>query len=204
MNYLAHAFLAREEGEIFRLGNLMADHIKGPADKVRDLIPRDCSQCLTEELEAGIRYHRLIDHTVDHSPLISALREQFSKTYRRYAGIVLDMAWDHHLARSWTAYTDVPLPEFAAYQYQLLTEYCDLQPDSMQKMVHYMVKNDWLVSYTEADHIRKALAGMSQRMRRENKLAEAFVEIPRLESELSQAFPLLMEELLRQPIRNSV
>jgi len=65
-----------------------------------------------------------------------------------------------------------------------------------------MVKNDWLVSYTKADHIRRSLAGMSQRMRRKNKLAEAFVEIPRLESELSRVFPMLMEELLQQPVWN--
>ncbi|WP_417596486.1 ACP phosphodiesterase [Oceanospirillum sp.] len=198
MNYLAHAFLAREKGEAFRLGNLMADHIKGPVDRVLDFLPLGHSDLLAEELLAGIRYHRFIDHTVDHSPLVSELREQFSKEYRRYAGIVLDMAWDYHLARSWVAYSDLPLSVFASHQYQLLTRYRDLQPDSMQHMVRYMVKNDWLVSYAKADHIRRSLAGMSQRMRRENKLAEAFIEIPRLEAELSKAFPLLMGNLLRQ------
>ncbi|WP_086480458.1 ACP phosphodiesterase [Oceanospirillum sanctuarii] len=202
MNYLAHAFLAREEGEIFRLGNLMADHIKGPVEKALDFLPQDYPEQLAEELIAGIRYHRHIDHTVDHSPFIAELRDKFSGEYRRYAGIVLDMAWDHHLARSWSAYSGQSLSAFAENQYQLLIHYRDLQPDSMQQMVHYMVKNDWLVSYTKAEHIRKSLAGMSQRMRRKNKLAEAFVEIPRLESDLSQKLPLLMDKLLRQALRN--
>lgn len=202
MNYLAHAFLARKEGEIFRLGNLMADHIKGPAEKVLDLLPQDRPEHLAEELLAGIRYHRHIDHTVDFSTIVAGLREQFSGEYRRYAGIVLDMAWDHHLARAWSEYSDLPLSAFAENQYQLLMKYRDLQPDSMQHMVHYMVKNNWLVSYTKAEHIRKSLAGMSQRMRRKNKLAEAFIEISRLESDLSQKLPLLMDKLLRQPLRN--
>lgn len=203
MNYLAHAYLARDEGEIFRLGNLMADHIKGPAEKVLDLLPQGYPEHFAEELIAGIRYHRHIDHTVDFSPIVANLREQFSGEYRRYAGIVLDMAWDHHLAQSWAEYSEMPLPDFAANQYQLLIQYRDLQPDSMQHMVHYMVKNDWLVSYTKAEHIRKSLAGMSQRMRRKNKLAEAFVEIPRLETPLARCFPELMDQLLRQPLRNS-
>lgn len=202
MNYLAHAFLAGEQGEAFRLGNLMADHIKGPADSALEFLPQRCSEVFSEDLLAGIRYHRHIDRTVDHSPLIVGLRELFSREYRRYAGIVLDMAWDHLLARSWGDYSDNALPVFASRQYKLLMQYRDFQPDSMQHMVHYMVKNDWLVSYTKADHIRRSLAGMSQRMRRKNKLAEAFVEIPRLESELSRVFPMLMEELLQQPFWN--
>ena len=201
MNYLAHAFLAQNESEFFRLGNLMADHIKGPPEKVLEFLPASFESVASEVL-AGLTYHRRIDHTVDHFPATFELRRQFTPEYRRYAGIVLDMAWDHLLARSWNSFSpETNLPRFAREQYRLLRDHRQLQPISMQEMVHYMVKNDWLVSYANAEHIRRSLTGMSRRMRRENKLAESYREIPRLEPLLNRYFPLLMAELMEQPLR---
>jgi len=199
MNYLAHAWLAAEHpSEAFRLGNLMADHIKGPPERALAYL-KVCTAQAQADVLAGIRYHRAIDRAVDHDADVVALRRSFRAEYRRYAGIVLDMAWDYQLASRWPDYHEQPLPHFAAGQYQLLASAAHLQPESMRFMVQYMVRHDWLVSYQHFAGIQAALAGMSRRIKRDNRLADAGVEIQRLEPELSLLFPLVMARLGQQP-----
>lgn len=201
MNYLAHAYLARHQGSAFRLGNLMADHIKGPAEYCLPYVA-SWSEKDQASVLAGINYHRRIDHSVDHWPQVVTLRRQFLPDYRRYAGIVLDMAWDYCLARYWSSFSELPLADFAQEEYRLLQSTGEFQPESMRRMVAYMVKHNWLLSYRDASGIERALKGLSSRFKRENKLDLAFSEIPRLETDLLAIFPSLMDHLKEQPIKN--
>ncbi|MBB1487457.1 ACP phosphodiesterase [Oceanospirillum sediminis] len=197
MNYLAHAWLARQQSVLFRLGNLMADHIKGrglPDDLWAELSDNEQS-----ELRAGVLYHRQIDSVVDHMAETKMLKQAFRTEYRRYAGIVLDMAWDHILARQWHKYSGITLAGFAEAQYELLQDYSDLQPVPMRKMVHHMVRHNWLESYAILMGIEQALSGLSARLRFDNKLAESVSEIARLDAELSGYFPVVMDRLQQIP-----
>lgn len=198
MNYLAHAFLADGCDDLFRLGNLMADHIKGPPEKALVLL-NGLSEPEQARVLAGIRYHRQCDQCVDSDPEVLALRELFQRDFRRYAGIVLDMAWDYQLARRWPDYHPQPLPEFARQQYRLFRQFHHQQPASMQRMAFYMSRDDWLSAYQDFSGIESALAGMSRRIRRDNRLGDAAVEIVRLEQELSSAFDPVLTRLQALP-----
>ena len=198
MNYLAHAFLAQQQSEAYKLGNLMADHIKGPPENCLLYID-GLSPDQQQEVLDGIRYHRHIDRTVDHLPEVVALRTQFLPEYRRYAGIVLDMAWDYLLARNWPQYSDQSLAAFARQEYQWLQQSKALQPPSMRHMMGYMVRNNWFVSYQQLSGIERALKGLSIRIKRQNSLDQAASEIPRLETKLVAVFPELINHLIKQP-----
>jgi len=197
MNYLAHAWLARGQSVLFRQGNLMADHIKGRG--LPDDLWVELSDYEQSELRAGVLYHRRVDSVVDHMAETKMLKQAFRAEYRRYAGIVLDMAWDHMLARQWHEHSCIALAEFAEAQYELLQNHSELQPVSMRKMVHYMVHHNWLESYAMFSGVERALSGLSARLKFDNKLAESVSEIVRLDAELSDCFPLVIDRLQQIP-----
>ena len=96
MNHLAHFFLAPADDEA-RAGTLLGDFARG-AD-LSGYAPR---------VELGIRLHRRIDSIVDASPQVAALRTLVEPPLRRYAGILLDVFFDHALIRNWQDLSDTP------------------------------------------------------------------------------------------------
>jgi acyl carrier protein phosphodiesterase len=108
MNYLAHLHLGGQRpGQL--LGSLYGDFVKGRLQG--QFVP---------DVEAGIRLHRSIDIYTDSHPLVGAALSRFSLTRRRYAGIVLDVFFDHCLARDWAQYADRPLELFTRDVYRVL------------------------------------------------------------------------------------
>ena len=98
MNYLAHLYLAEVSGTSL-VGNFLGDFIKGRLEQAH----------LPKEYEVGVSLHRKIDVFTDSHPVVLRSRTRISKLRRRYAGIVIDMAYDHFLALNWTGYCDMPL-----------------------------------------------------------------------------------------------
>ena len=176
----------------------MADHIKGQPENCLSYID-DLSTDQQRQVLDGILYHRHIDRTVDHLPEVVALRAQFLPDYRRYAGIVLDMAWDYLLARNWSQYSEQSLAAFAQQEYRWLQQSEALQPPSMRHMMGHMVRNNWFVSYQQLPGIEGALKGLSTRIKRQNSLDQATSEIPRLETKLVAVFPELINALIKEP-----
>ena len=87
MNYLAHALLAGPHPEMV-LGGLMGDFVKG---RIGDDWP--------EPLRGGLLLHRRIDRYTDEHRVVAASRARFPPPRRRFAGIVVDVCFDHFLAR---------------------------------------------------------------------------------------------------------
>ena len=82
VNYLAHLFLAgNEPGDI--AGALLGDFVKGRIDET-----------LPPGLRGGISLHRKIDVFTDAHPLTLVSRNRFSGDLRRYAGIIVDLAYE--------------------------------------------------------------------------------------------------------------
>src|SRR5690606_40682887 len=66
--------------------------------------------------------------------------------YNHFSGIIVDMFYDHFLAKNWATYSDVPLLTFANQFYgALLCHYDDLN-DKTKYLIPYMTKNNWLRS----------------------------------------------------------
>jgi acyl carrier protein phosphodiesterase len=182
MNYLAHLHLGGQRpGQM--LGSLYGDFVKGRLQGQFD-----------PEIEAAIQLHRSIDVFTDRHPLVDIALSRFSITRRRYAGIVLDVFFDHCLARDWTLYADQPLEQFTAHVYRVLSAEPQL-PERLARIAPHMVANDWLGSYQEFEVLEQVLRGISRRLTRPEELAGAMQELRRLYEPLSEDFRLFYPQL---------
>ncbi|MCE6980207.1 DUF479 domain-containing protein [Pseudomonas frederiksbergensis] len=182
MNYLAHLHLGGQRpGQM--LGSLYGDFVKGRLQGQFD-----------PEIEAAIQLHRSIDVFTDRHPLVDIALSRFSITRRRYAGIVLDVFFDHCLARDWELYADRPLGQFTSDVYRVLLAEPQL-PERLAKIAPHMVTNDWLGSYREFAVLEQVLRGISRRLTRPEELAGAMQELRMLYEPLSEDFRLFYPQL---------
>lgn len=163
MNFLAHAWLAGEE-PADRLGGLIGDFVKGS-------LPAG----LPPDLAAGVRLHRGIDVFAETHPAFRRARARVPAERRRAAGILVDMFFDHFLARHWREFGSGSLRAFTAETYRLLLASRPVLPSRFQRILPWMVEDDWLASYHEVESIELALDRMSQRLSRPELLLGAGV-----------------------------
>ena len=145
MNYLAHAYLAGD-AESDRLGGLMGDFVKG-------LLPGG----LAPDLAAGVALHRRIDSYADTHPAFQRSRARVSAERRRYAGVMVDMFYDHLLAAHWFAYSPQSLMQYSHEVYDLLDANAALLPERLGQVRIWMRKDDWLSSYCTLEGTGSAL-----------------------------------------------
>ncbi|MFJ7793200.1 ACP phosphodiesterase [Pseudomonas sp. NPDC096950] len=182
MNYLAHLHLGGQRpGQL--LGSLYGDFVKGRLQGQFD-----------PEIEAAIQLHRSIDVFTDRHPLVDIALSRFSVTRRRYAGIVLDVFFDHCLARDWTLYADQPLALFTSDVYRVLSSEPQL-PERLAQIAPHMVANDWLGSYEDFEVLAQVLRGISRRLSKPEELAGAMQELRGLYEPLSEDFRLFYPQL---------
>src|SRR5262245_32979021 len=144
MNFLAHLYLSDGSDEGL-LGGLMGDFVKGPLD---DRYP--------PAVMRGIAQHRRIDTFTDAHPVVLRSKARVSAERRRFAGIMVDMFYDHFLARDWARFADEPLDTFSGRVYDLLARHHDRLPERLRRMAPYMIRGDWLGSYAQVDSIGDA------------------------------------------------
>ena len=165
MNYLAHLYLSPPDEDAW-LGSLLGDFVKGAI-----------GERYAPPVSAAIRLHRRIDSFTDAHAAVQRSRSRISRVRRRYAGIMIDMFYDHFLARSWDEFHDEPLAAFSARVYALLERRRAELPETMQFVAQRMAARDWLGSYASAATIHGALDRISSRLRRANRLAGAGEEL---------------------------
>ncbi|MGK8707752.1 ACP phosphodiesterase [Metapseudomonas otitidis] len=184
MNYLAHLHLGGPAPHQL-LGSLYGDFVKGPLDGR-----------WPQTIEAGIRLHRRIDLFTDTHPLVRDARALFPVARRRVSGILLDLFFDHCLARDWADYAEVPLPAFTGQVYRVLADQAAL-PGALARIAPRMAEQDWLGSYREFDTLAAVVGGMSRRLSRPELLAGGFDELAERYQPLSDHFRRFYPELQR-------
>ncbi|HSC81793.1 MAG TPA: ACP phosphodiesterase [Chitinolyticbacter sp.] len=167
MNYLAHLYLAGDAAAD-HVGGLMGDFVRGPLPGV-----------LPPDLAAGVALHRAIDAWADTHPAFQASRARVSPVRRRVAGIMVDLFYDHFLARDWARYHEQPLTGFTAMAYAEMAARGDELPDRLAQVLPNMRQYDWLASYADVANVSYALDRMAQRLRQPNPLAGAGEELLR-------------------------
>lgn len=168
MNYLAHAWLARHSDDAI-LGALLGDFVFGQAAL------RDWPRAVREEIVV----HRHVDRTTDTHPAVVAARALFPDGLRRYAGIVLDVYFDHCLARDWERWDDGPLNDFTARVYRVMRERHDALPPRLRAIAPRMQREDWLGSYRERGNVDGALRGIATRLSRHGERLVACLPVLR-------------------------
>jgi acyl carrier protein phosphodiesterase len=145
MNYLAHTYLAGDS-ESDRLGGLLGDFVKGP-------LP--CG--LPENLARGVALHRRIDSFADGHEAFQRSRERVSSSRRRYAGVMVDMFYDHLLAAHWSEYSVLPLIDYSRGIYDMLDANAAVLPERLNDVRVWMRKGDWLCGYGSLEGVGFAL-----------------------------------------------
>jgi acyl carrier protein phosphodiesterase len=185
MNFLAHLYLADGSDEGL-LGALMGDFVKGP---LVDAYPPGILR--------GIALHRRIDVFTDSHPVVLRSKQRVSGQRRRFAGIMVDMFYDHFLARDWDDFYDEPLDDFTCRAYRLLAEHAEVLPERLRRIVPAMAHTDWLGSYARVESIRTALDRMARRLKHENTLPGSADELEGRYPEFEQDFRAFLPEVRR-------
>jgi len=152
MNWLAHAFLSPPNTD-FRLGNLLADIVKGS-----DL------DGMPPHFLSGVRCHRAIDAFTDSHSVPRRSRMRIESDWGRFSGILVDVFYDHFLAVNWHRYTDMPLPAFTASVYGALAGRSAVLPEHARRAAHIMTAEDHLGAYVRIEGVEAALRRISHRL----------------------------------------
>ncbi|SDG57117.1 acyl carrier protein phosphodiesterase [Psychroflexus sediminis] len=183
MNYLAHIFLSGDD-EFLKLGNFMADEIKGSSYRT-----------YPPEIQKGILLHRAIDDFTDHHPLVSQGAHRFFDELGHYNSVVIDMIYDHILAKRWKEYSDIELPVFAEDFYLLLESNQHLLPKKIGKVVPYMIEHNWLLSYSKLDDLRLILRQMNHKTKHDTQLHKGADIYLAFQSEFDSEFTSFFEDI---------
>lgn len=185
MNYLAHLYLSFGHEQIM-VGNYIADAIKG----------KQIENYPTEIIE-GIILHRKIDEYTDNHPVVALSKNRIRHKYRKYAGVVIDMYYDHFLASGWHEHSQVSLQHFTKTAYRTLFRYYLRMPARMKRILPAMAMSNWLASYAQVDNIGLALMGMSRRTTFdsgiENGKEELLLHYDSLKNDFDTFFPDLVQ-----------
>jgi acyl carrier protein phosphodiesterase len=147
------------------------DHVVGQV--LADFLERGWQDRVSPGVLRGIRLHQQADLYTDRHELFRRSRERLPEHLRRYAGIVVDIFYDHLLANHWARFHDAPLEQFAQSRYRILESRTQEMTGRLRAALPIMVDRDWLTSYRNIEGLERALAGVSRRLKRANPIADA-------------------------------
>lgn len=177
MNHLAHVLLSTP-APAQRLGNLFGDAVRGPLR----------AQDLPAGVIEGVRRHRRIDAMTDRHPESTRLRALFPSSLRRYAGIILDVAFDHHLTRTWPTFCDVSRESFTLEVYGIMHRYPSLLPDRVRPLAPRMIAHDFLNRCETVDGVMAVLSHIDARLSRGFDLCATRRALEDLDAALEEGF----------------
>lgn len=151
MNFLAHLYLSGNHPDLM-VGNFIADHVKG-----------NQIQLFRSGVRDGIVLHRSIDAFTDGHETVRQSVIRLRPSFRKYAGVVVDMFYDHFLASNWKDYSEVTLEVFSNHCYSVLQNYTGPLPERTKRMLYFMSRDNWLLAYARTEGIQTALRGMAGR-----------------------------------------
>ncbi len=151
MNFLAHLYLSGDDEDLI-LGNFIADMVKGKQiDKFSPGIVK------------GIQMHRKIDEYTDEHPVVAQSKNRLRSTYRHYSPVVVDMYYDHFLAKNWNDYSLLPIDRFLNNAYNVLLAKYMMLPSRAQRILPFMISSNWLVNYGDLKRLQKNFEGLARR-----------------------------------------
>ena len=183
MNYLAHIFLSEGQPNVM-IGNFIADSIKGSK-----------YSAYPSEIQKGILLHRQIDTMTDAHPAFRNSTKRLHKNYGHYSGIIVDIFYDHFLAKNWAEYSDVPLADYIQEFYKILRNNIDVLPANIQKMAPLMMDSNWLLSYANLEGIDRVLGGMNRRTKNKSGMDKAGHELKTYYTLFEADFKVVMKDL---------
>src|SRR5688572_11354829 len=126
MNFLAHLYLSGNNRKLM-VGNFIGDFVKG----------RQALEKFDPEIIRGIEFHRNIDAFTDTHQVVAQSKNRLRPKYRHYSGVIIDVFYDHFLAKNWNLYHEDSLPNFANHVYRVIESYDPILPQKVKYMLPY-------------------------------------------------------------------
>ena len=183
MNFLAHLYLSGNNTQIM-MGNFFADHVRG-----------NRFQHFPEAIQQGILLHRKIDTFTDNHKIVRISKRRLHERYGHYDGVIIDIFYDHFLAKNWSSYSQIPLAIFVKNVYQLLQKHFSILPKKTQELLPYMIQYDWLYNYQFEKGIEQVLQGMNRRTKGKSQMHLAIEDLQLLNTELENDFLTFFKDL---------
>lgn len=183
MNFLAHIHLSGEN-ELIKIGNFMADGVRG---KQYENFPID--------IQKGILLHRAIDTFTDSHPIFRQSTKKLHSRYHHYAGVIVDMYYDHFLAKNWKSYSTETLEKYTAQFYQSLLNNPTILTTKTQNLLPYMMEYNWLVNYQSINGLERILSQMDHRTKNQSLMRFATEELVAHYDEFESEFALFYKEV---------
>lgn len=184
MNFLAHIYLSGNN-DLIKIGNFMADGIRGKQ-----------FQSYPFEIQKGIILHRAIDTFTDAHPIFRQSTKRLHNNYHHYAGVIVDIIYDHFLAKNWSKYSDEKLEDFVENFYKSLFDNKQLLSERVNRIMPVLIEENWLVSYKTIDGIQHILTQMDRRTKNQSKMQFATQELLEFYSEFENEFTEFFKELI--------
>jgi len=202
MNFLAHLWLTEKVG-LPLAGAVLGDFVRGRVGAItQDLSEKRSNPKGVNVFEAdmalSIRLHRRVDVVTDRHPKVLQAIARFEPGSRRYAGILLDMIYDHALALQWNDFSREPLGNFARRAAKAVAAEGQSFNNAGANAPSAWRFRRLLISYRGETGIDRAIARMAMRLRRPEGLLNAAVnwrshvaaainDLPTLLKDLSEA-----------------
>ncbi|HDZ42045.1 MAG TPA: DUF479 domain-containing protein [Bacteroidetes bacterium] len=151
MNVLAHIYLSGDSDEII-IGNYIGDYVKG-----RDYLK------YPELIKKGIILHRHIDDFTDKHPVVQRSKILFTRKYHKYAGVVIDIIYDHYLTKEWDTFSRRPIESVTYQFYRAMVNNYDILPPKVQDRFPFFIINNWIESYKTSKGLKNVLSTLSKR-----------------------------------------
>jgi acyl carrier protein phosphodiesterase len=184
MNFLAHIYLSGDN-DLIKIGNFMADGIRG---KHYEYLPT--------ELQKGIVLHRAIDTYTDAHPIFRQSTKRLHHRYHHYAGVIVDIFYDHFLAKNWSNYSNEKLEDYVKRFYDSLETHRDILTEKTVHLKPYMIEHNWLVNYQYKNSIARILTQMDHRTKDVSQMQYAIEELEIYYDEFEGEFTTFFENLV--------
>lgn len=184
MNFLAHLYLSKQNTDLM-LGNFFADAIRG--NKYKHFV---------SDIQKGIILHRHIDTYTDQHEIVRKSKRRLHERYRHYDGVIIDIFYDHFLAKNWHNYSEIPLDIYADSFYKLLHTNYEILPEKTQYMLPYLEKYNWLYNYQFMDGMEKVLEGMNRRTKLKSHMHLSINDLKENYDEFENDFNLFFDDLI--------
>ena len=183
MNFLAHLYLSGTNEKV-KVGNFIGDFVKG--NQISQYDP---------DIQKGIRLHRGIDAFTDSHSVVLESKKRLRSKFRHYAPVIVDIFYDHFLAKKWSHYSEIDLKKYTTDFYRMISKYAEVIPDAVNNMLVFMKRKNWLYNYQFLEGIDQALKGMSKRTKFDSQMEYATKSLEEnydaFEAEFDRFFPEL-------------
>ena len=184
MNYLAHAYLSGNNKDI-AIGNFIADNIKGNNYKKFNI-----------NWQKGILLHRFIDSYTDSHYIFRKHSKLFFNSHRHYSRVLIDIFYDHFLAKNWKKYNLTSLVSFELDFYKTLKENLNKFPSNILHKINFFINQNLFTKYSSIDGLIYILKKMENKTVYESNLVTSIDKFISFSPKMELQFFIFFEDMI--------